>query len=139
MDPKRITPRSGDRGCCDLLPVGGDVAHEQDAGVHVQVERRGAEAAVDFTEGQGFEGEVGDPDGEAEAEEEVGHRQVLQVDGDAARHPLLGSAEVHLQGETVEEQTHLRSNRRQEPPSRLDLTQRRPTKDGKELTANSRL
>lgn len=90
-----------------VLPVGCDVAHEQDAGVHVQVEGGGSEVAVDPTDDDGSVGVVGDPDGETEADEEVSGRHVLQVDGDAAGYLLLSSAEVNLQGEAVEEQTHL--------------------------------
>lgn len=90
-----------------VLPVGCDVAHEQDAGVHVQVEGGGSEAAVDLADSDGAVGVVGDPDGETEADEEVSGRHVPQVDGDAAGQLLLSSAEVNLQGETVEEQTHL--------------------------------
>lgn len=90
-----------------VLPVGCDVAHEQDAGVHVQVEGGGSEVAVDPADDEGSVGVVGDPDGETEADEEVSCRHVPQVDGDAAGHLLLSSAEVNLQGEAVEEQTHL--------------------------------
>lgn len=52
-------------------------------------------------------GVVGDADGEAKADEEVGGRQVLQVDGDAGGRRPLSTAEVNLQGEAVEVQTNL--------------------------------
>lgn len=51
-------------------------------------------------------GVVGDADGEAKADEEVGGRQVLQVDGDAGGR-RRSTAEVNLQGEAVEVQTNL--------------------------------
>lgn len=50
---------------------------------------------------------AGDSDGETKAEQEVGSCQVLQVDGHTAGRLLLSAAEVNLQSEAVEEQTHL--------------------------------
>lgn len=89
-----------------VLPVSGDVTHEEDTGVHVEIEGGCAKVAVDQAHGDGVAGVVGDSDGETEAEQEVGGGQVLQVDGHAAGR-LLSSAEVNPQGEAVEEQTHL--------------------------------
>lgn len=88
-------------------PVGGDVANEQDAGIHVEVEGGGAEVAVELVEWNRVAGVVGDADGEAKADEEVGGGQVLQVDGDAGGRRPLSAAEVNLQGEAVEVQTNL--------------------------------
>lgn len=101
------------------LPVSRHVAHEQDAGVHVEIEGRAAKAAVEQAEGGGAAGVLGDPDGETEADEEVSGRQVLQVDGDAAGR-LLSLAEVNLQGETVEEESRLQ--RKTTPGLRQDLS-----------------
>lgn len=102
----RLQDMSLDRMDDLQVPVGCDVAHEHDAGVHVEVEGGGSKAAVDLADGDGAAGVVQDPDGEAEADEEVRHDQVLQVDGDAAGHVLLLSAEVNPQREAVEDQTH---------------------------------
>lgn len=95
--------------CCPapVLPVRCDETHEQDAGIHVQVERGGTKVAVDPAEGDGAAGVVDDPDGETKAYQEVGGCQVPQVDGNAAGRLLLSSAEVNLQGEAVQDQTHL--------------------------------
>ena len=89
------------------LPVSSDVAHEHDAGVHVEEEDGGAKVAVDQADGDGAAGVVGDADGETEAEQEVGGCQVLQVDHHAAGRLLLSSAEVKLHDEAVEEETQL--------------------------------
>lgn len=89
------------------LPVRCNVTHEQDAGVHVEIEGGGTKVTVDLAEEDGAAGVVSDSDGETEADEEVGGCQVLQVDGDTAGRLLLSSAEVNPQGEAVEEQTHL--------------------------------
>lgn len=88
-------------------PVGCDVANEQDAGVHVEVEGGGAKVAVELVEWNRAAGVVGNADGEAKTDEEVGGRQVLQVDGDAGGRRPLSTAEVNLQGEAVEVQTNL--------------------------------
>lgn len=88
-------------------PVGCDVANEQNAGVHVEVEGGGAKVAVELVEWNRAAGVFGDTDGEAKADEKVGGRQVLQVDGDAGARRPLSAAEVNLQGEAVEVQTNL--------------------------------
>lgn len=115
------------------LPVSRHVAHEQDAGVHVEVEGRAAKAAVEQAEGGGAAGVFGDPDRETEADEEVGGRQVLQVDGDAAGR-LLSLAEVDLQGEAVEDESHLQRQRRDEDRIRL-----LGSPESLRLTTNTRL
>lgn len=89
------------------LPVSCDVTHEQDAGVHVEIEGGAAEAAVDLAEVDGTAGIVSDSHGETETHEEVGGCQVLQVDGDTAGRLLLSLTEVNLKGEAIEEQSHL--------------------------------
>lgn len=99
------------------LPVGGDVAHEQDAGVHVEVKGGGAEVAVDLSDDGGVGGEVYDAQREAEADEEVGGRQVLQEDGDAAVRLVLRHAEINPQRESVQDQTHLRTTGTESQPA----------------------
>lgn len=96
------------------LPVSGDVAHEQDAGIHVEEEDRGTEVAVDQADGDGAAGIVGDADGETEAEQEVSGCQVLQVDHNAAGPPPLSSEEIKLNDEAIEEETHLQRKRRED-------------------------
>ena len=68
------------------LPVSSDVAHEQDAGVRVEVKGGGSKDAVEQVEGDGAVAVVDDAEGEAEAEQEVGDCQVLQVDHHDAGH-----------------------------------------------------
>lgn len=46
-----------------LLPVGSDVPHEEDAGVHIEEECRSPDAAVEHMDGDGRAGVVGDADG----------------------------------------------------------------------------
>lgn len=53
-------------------------------------------------DGDGRDGVVGDADGQAETEQEVSGRQVLQVERQAAGYPMMSSAEVKLHGEAVE-------------------------------------
>lgn len=55
-------------------PVGSNVAHEQNAGVHVEVERRSAHRAVQKMKMGRATGIVGDTNGETQADEEVGGR-----------------------------------------------------------------
>ena len=62
------------------LPVSSDVAHEQDAGVHVEVKGGDSKVAVDQAEGDGAVGVADDAKGEVKAQQEVGDCQVLQVD-----------------------------------------------------------
>lgn len=62
------------------LPVSSDVAHEQDAGVHVEVQSKDRKVAVDHVEGDGAAGVADDAEGEVKAKQEVGDCQVLQVD-----------------------------------------------------------
>ena len=71
------------------LPVSSDVAHEQDAGVHVEVKGGGSKGAVDQAEGDGVASVADDAEGEIKAKQEVGDCQVLQVDHDDAGHLLL--------------------------------------------------
>lgn len=92
------------RSYSPVPPVSCDVAHEQDAGVHVQVEGGGTKAAVDAVEEDGAAAVMDDPEGQREADQEVSGRQVPQVDGHTAGHPQLSLAEVNLQGETVKDQ-----------------------------------
>lgn len=53
---------------------------------------------------------IHDSHGEAEADEEVGSCQVLQEDGHAGR-MALSSEEINVEGEAVEDQTHLQTRR----------------------------
>lgn len=87
-------------------PVGSDVAHEQDAGIHVEVEGRSANGTVEQMEMGGGTGVVGNADWETQADEEVGGNQVLQVDGDTAGWKET-PAEVDPQSKAVEDQTEL--------------------------------
>lgn len=89
------------------LPVSCDVAHEQDAGVHVEIEGRGSKVTVNLANEDGAIGIVHDSHGETEAEQEVSSCQILQVDGHTAGCLLLSSAEINSQGEAIQEQTHL--------------------------------
>lgn len=67
----------------DLDPsVVSNVAHEQNAGIHVEVECSGADRAVQQIEMGGAIGVVGYTDGEAQADEKVGDCQILQVESD---------------------------------------------------------
>lgn len=93
------------------IPVGGDVAHEQDAGVHVEVQGGSTKVALEQPDGDGAAGVAGDAEGETEAEQEVSGCQVLQVDHNAAGRLLLSSAEVKLHDVAVEEETYLQKNR----------------------------
>lgn len=95
-------------------PVSSDETHEHDAGVHVQVEGRGTEVAVDLADDLRLNvGVLHNSQREAEADEEVGRCQVLQEEGDAGHVPLTPE-EVNVQGETVEEQTDLQTREGQE-------------------------
>ena len=89
------------------LLVSGDVTHEQDAGIHVEVKGTAGKGAVNKAEGERAADIVGYIEGEAEAEQEVRGCQVLHVDHHDVGHLPLSWAEVNLQGEAVEDQTHL--------------------------------
>lgn len=88
-------------------PVGGNVAHEQDAGVHVEVEGGSTNGTVEQMEMGGGAGVVGDADWETQADKEVGGHQVLQVDGDTTGRKVT-PAEVDPQCKAVEDQTDLK-------------------------------
>ena len=87
---------------CSLIPVRGDVLHEEDAGVHVQVESRRPERAVYSSHGAASV--VRNPQRETEAQKEVGSGQILQVDCHTRGVPL-GFAEVHANRDAVQNQT----------------------------------
>lgn len=53
------------------LPVYCNVTHEEDAGVHVEIEGRGSDGAVDPVDGNRVCGVVSYSNGQTEAEEEV--------------------------------------------------------------------
>ena len=71
------------------LPVNSDVTHEQDAGVHVEVQSEDGKVAVNQAEGDGAANVLSDAEGKVEAEQEVRDCQVSQVDHHDAGHLLL--------------------------------------------------
>lgn len=75
---KRPTEWAQEDAQC-ALPGGSDVLHEQDAGVHVDIDGGGTEAAVGLAQCGGVGGIVCNAQWQEQTEQEVGSSQVLQV------------------------------------------------------------